>query len=240
MTPDATARPLILLHGALGTSAQLDPLAERLRAASLAVHALDFEGHGLGAPGGRPYRIEHFAGNVLEALERLRHAPPPCLFGYSMGGYVGLHLARHLPDRVAGVFTLGTRPWWTADVAEREVAQLDPDTIRAKVPRFAALLEARHGAAGWPAVLGRTAEMMRALGDRPPLGEADFAAIETRVRIGVGDRDATVSVEESARLARLVPDAELEVFPRTPHPIERVSWDRLARSVQEFAAALPV
>ena len=68
MTPDATARTLLLLHGALGTSVQLEPLTERLRASSFRVHALDFEGHGLGAPGTRPYRIEHFAENVLAAL----------------------------------------------------------------------------------------------------------------------------------------------------------------------------
>ncbi|HYD54291.1 MAG TPA: hypothetical protein VEA99_16770, partial [Gemmatimonadaceae bacterium] len=58
--------------------------------------------------------------------------------------------------------------------------------------------------------------------------------IERRVRVGVGDRDATVPVEECLRLARLLPQGELEVFPRTGHAIERVSWDRLARSVQEF------
>jgi pimeloyl-ACP methyl ester carboxylesterase len=238
MTPDPAARAVLLLHGALGTGGQLEPLAERLRAYRLDVHTLDFEGHGLNAPGSRPYRIEHFAEHALAVLER-RAGAPPAVFGYSMGGYVGLHLARHAPDRIAGVFTLGTKAWWTAEIAAREVGQLDPELIRARVPKFASLLEARHGAAGWPAVLGRTAEMMHALGERPPLTEDDYRAIGPRVRVGVGDRDASVSVEESARLAALVPDGELEVFPRTPHPVERVSWDRLARSVQEFVLALP-
>lgn len=224
---------VLLLHGALGSRTQLEPLADRLRPWA-ATHTLDFEGHGLNAPGARPYRIEHFADNVLDALRAMPSEEPPFVFGYSMGGYVGLYLARHAPTKIAGVFTLGTKPWWSAEVAAREVTQLDPTTIRSKVPKFATLLETRHGAAGWPAVLDRTADMMRALGARPPLGEADYAAITPPVRIGVGDRDATVTVEESLRLVRMLPAGELEVLPATPHPVERVSWDRLARSMHEF------
>ena len=83
----------------------------------------------------------------------------------------------------------------------------------------------------------RTAEMMCHLGERPPLADDDFAAIVCPVRVAVGDRDATVAVEEAARVARTLPAGELEVLPRTPHPIERVSWDRLALSVLEFVTS---
>jgi pimeloyl-ACP methyl ester carboxylesterase len=232
MTPDATAPTILLLHGALGTSAQLEPLAHRLRE-HVRVLSLDFEGHGLTAPGSRPFRIEYFAENAL-ALLRGRHAEPVHLFGYSLGGYVGLHLAHQAPGRIASVFTLGTKPWWSSETAARETAQLDADAIRAKVPKFAALLESRHGVGGWRGVLDRTAEMMRALGSSPVLDETAFGAIQCPVRVGVGDRDATVSVDESLKLARTLPLGELEVFPGTPHPVERVSWKRLVLSVLEF------
>jgi hypothetical protein len=33
---------------------------------------------------------------------------------------------------------------------------------------------------------------------------------------------------------RALPNGELEVYPRTPHPFEKVSVDRLARSLIEF------
>lgn len=234
--PDAPV--VLLLHGALGTGAQLERLAQRLAGRARAV-LVEFEGHGLAAPGARAYRMEHFADNALAALERAHVPGPAHVVGYSMGGYVGLWLARHHPARVASVFTLGTVPWWDPAGAEAEARQLDAVTIRTKVPKFAAALAARHGEAGWPAVLERTAAMMRAMGETPPLAEGDFAAIACPVRVAVGDRDTTAGVEASARLARTLPAGELEVLPRTPHPVERVSWDRLAFSLIEFLTTEP-
>jgi hypothetical protein len=44
----------------------------------------------------------------------------------------------------------------------------------------------------------------------------------------VGDRDATVSVEESAAVSRILPAGELAVLPRTAHPIDALSADALS------------
>ena len=232
----ATSPTILLLHGALGDDEQLAPLVTRITSrAEVVVPTL--EGHGAHAPGEHPYRIERFADATLAALDDAGRSTPVHVFGYSLGGYVALWLARHASPRVASVFTLGTKLAWSPAAAEQEARQLDAVQIRARVPKFAALLERRHGARHWEQVLDRTAEMMRHLGERPPLGDDDFAAIACPVRVAVGDRDATVPVEEAARVARTLPAGELEVLPRTPHPIERVSWDRLALSVLEFTRA---
>ena len=230
----ATLPTILLLHGALGDAEQLAPLVTRL---TTRAHAIvpTLEGHGAEAAGEADYRIERFAAGALGVLDRAGRTDPVHIFGYSLGGYVALWLARHAPSRVASVFTLGTKLAWSPAAAEQETRQLDPAQIRARVPKFAALLERRHGAAQWERVLDRTAEMMRHIGERPPLGDEDFAAIACPVRIAVGDRDATVPVEEAACVARTLPAGELEVLPRTPHPVERVSWDRLALSVLEFS-----
>jgi hypothetical protein len=53
----------------------------------------------------------------------------------------------------------------------------------------------------------------------------------------VGDRDVTVTVEETAAVSRLMPNAELAVLPRTPHPLEQVSLDRLVPLLADFFAA---
>ena len=111
---------------------------------------------------------------------------------------------------------------------------LDPVKIREKVPQFAGMLEARHSGAGWEQVLEKTAEMMMALGQSSPLGDDDFRAIENRVRIGVGDRDATVGPEESAGVYRLLQQGELQVFPGTPHPFEKVWMPMIAEAIREF------
>jgi pimeloyl-ACP methyl ester carboxylesterase len=229
----ATLPTILLLHGALGDAEQLAPLVTRLTTRAEVI-APTLAGHGLDAPGTHAYRVERFADGTLAALDRAGAAAPVHIFGYSLGGYVALWLARHAPSRVAGVFTLGTKLAWTPEGADRETRQLDAAQIRARVPKFAALLERRHGASHWEQVLGRTAEMMHHIGEHPPLGDEDFAAIACPVRVAVGDRDATVPVEEAARVARTLPAGELEVLPGTPHPVERVSWERLALSVLEF------
>ena len=76
--------------------------------------------------------------------------------------------------------------------------------------------------------------MMTALGERRAVTPEILGGISQRVRIGVGDRDAMVTLEESAAAYRSLPQGELEVLPGTPHPLERISPARLARYVTEF------
>jgi pimeloyl-ACP methyl ester carboxylesterase len=225
---------LLLLHAALGASTQFDALAREL-GESFWLHTLDFEGHGGAPPSARPFRIEAFAENVLAFLDR-REIASVDVFGYSMGGYVALYLARTAPERIGRIFTFGTKLRWDPETAAHEVRMLDPEKIRVKVPHFARALEERHRVAGWEAVLEKTAEMMLALGESAPLGDDDFAAITHRVRIGVGDRDATVGPEESAGVFRLLANGELQVFPSTPHPFEKVSMPMIAAEIRAFFA----
>ena len=224
---------LVLLHGALGASSQLDALAEALRP-RFRVHQLDFEGHGDAPPRGRPFRVRQFAENVVELLDAAGIGAAR-LFGYSMGGYVALHLAAQRPDRVARVATLGTKFRWDPETAAREAARLDPDAIRAKVPLFADTLAARHErAGGWERVLAHTADFLRDLGDHPLLTDATLARIESPVRVIVGDRDNTVGVQESAAVAGALRAGSLSVLPDTPHPIERVELPTLVPVLQGF------
>src|SRR5215213_5268683 len=214
-------RVLLLLHGALGASAQFGALGTAL-SKFFRVHTLDFEGHGTEPPRSRPFRMEHFAENIIETLDRA-NVEQADVFGYSMGGYVALHIAAQGSSRIARIATLGTKFQWDPATAAREAARLDPRTIRAKVPRFADLLAARHEqAGGWENLLANTAELLRELGEHPILDEPALARITQPVRVIVGDRDNTVTVEESATAARKLPAGELAVLPRTSHPIEQV------------------
>jgi pimeloyl-ACP methyl ester carboxylesterase len=105
------------------------------------------------------------------------------------------------------------------------------------VPAFAHALAERHtGAGGWEAVLARTAALLTALGDGPPLTPAALAAITCPVRVLVGDRDATLPVAECVEAVRALPHGELGVLPGTPHPLEQVDVGRLAREVAEVYA----
>jgi len=226
-------RDLVLLHGALGASNQLDGLASAL-APHFRVHQLDFEGHANAPPRGRPFRIECFAENVVDLLDALG-INCTSLFGYSMGGYVATYLALQHPDRVDAVATLGTKFRWDPQTAAREASRLDANAIRAKVPRFADTLATRHeNAGGWEAVLAHTGDLLRELGDHPLLSDGDLARVRQRVRVIVGDRDNTVSVEEGATVAHALGVGSLIVLPDTSHPIEQVDLAKLASALREW------
>lgn len=225
---------LILLHGALGDASQLAPLAARL-ASTRRVTVVELEGHGTTPLRDRPFRIESFASSVLEAMDQLGIATAD-FFGYSMGGYIALYLAASAPERVTRVATLATKIAWTPEVAAGESRMLDPAIIRAKVPKFAAALEARHTAAGWERLLACTADLLVELRARPLVTEGLLSSIEQRVRIAVGDRDATVTLDECMAAVRRLRDGELEVYPRTAHPFEKAPVDRIATSLAEFFA----
>ncbi|TND08148.1 MAG: alpha/beta hydrolase [Bacteroidetes bacterium] len=223
---------LLLLHGAIGASDQLLPLKEKL-AAGFENHLFDFPGHGGKALPGEGFSIDHFAKSVLQWMDE-QQFPSIDIFGYSMGGYVGLYLARHYPERVNRVFTLATKFAWDEATAAKEVKMLDPEKIAEKVPKFAQALEKRHAPQDWKLVLRETAAMMQQLGKSPALTDDDFRAIEKPVSIGIGDRDTMVSLEETIHVYRQLPGAELRVFARTPHPVEQVNVDQLADAIGDF------
>lgn len=226
---------LLLLHGALGAQDQFAPLVPLL-ADRFDLHRLDFEGHGAAPLRDRPFRMEHFATNVLDYLTAHDLAQAD-LLGYSMGGYVACTLARARPDLVRRVATLGTKFYWDPETASREVARLDPEKIRAKVPHFARALEARHPASGWETVLRHTRDLLLGLGETGGLRPADVADLALPVRICVGDRDSTVSLAETAEIYRALPQGQLEVLPGTPHEFERVAPARLAATLIDFFAS---
>ncbi len=223
---------LLLLHGALGDRTTLDPLGESLLdRGPLDLHALDFEGHGALAPASRPLRLGHFVENTLDWLQA---RGPAHLFGYSMGGSVALVAAARAPDRVRSVFTLGTKLVWSPDIAAGAITQLDPDVMRAKVPTYAAQLAARHGEAHWESLVRGTAEALVDLGAHPLLDAETMGAIRCPVRVTLGDRDRTVPLDELRTLMASVPTASAQVFPDTPHPLERAPIDALAAAVRAF------
>jgi pimeloyl-ACP methyl ester carboxylesterase len=229
---------IVILHGALGARVQFEPLAEVL-ASHFRVHTMDFEGHGSEPPRERPLRVQHLAENVREFIQA-RGISRAGFFGYSMGGYAALYLAIHHPNQVDRVATLGTKFRWNVETAAREAARLDPVAIRAKVPRFAEALAVRHGrAGGWESVLARTAEFLRDLGEDPPLTDVTLTQVRQPVLIIVGDRDNTVSVDESSAVASTLRAGSLTILEETPHSIEQVALDKLSRVLRSFFSGVP-
>ncbi|OWY20253.1 alpha/beta hydrolase [Sphingobacteriales bacterium UPWRP_1] len=222
---------VILLHGALGSAEQMQPLANLL-SAQYQVFTLNFEGHG-GAPlTGEQFAIPGFANQVHEfiaaqCLEKVN------IFGYSMGGYVGLYLAKQYPEKVAKVATFATKFRWNPGSAAKEAEMLDAGKIEEKVPQFARKLQQVHGEQ-WKQVLELTAAMILNLGAQPDLPIEEIANITVPVLLGLGDSDNMVSLEETGSAYRVLPAGQLMVFPNTPHPFEKVNIQRLATALTDF------
>ncbi|MEL6537481.1 MAG: alpha/beta hydrolase [Bacteroidota bacterium] len=223
---------LLLLHGALGSAALFDPLVPHLEK-HYTLHCLNFAGHG-----GEPipesgYSMPHFADNVVAYLEQ-QGIEQINIFGYSMGGYVGLWLAHRHPQRVGKLFTLATKFDWNPESAAQESRMLNPDKIAEKVPKFAAALEARHSPQDWRQVLLHTKNMMTDLGNEPLLTQEVLKSIAHPCLITVGDQDQMVSHEETLQAAKALPDGEFACMADTPHPIEKVDPTRLSKWIHEY------
>lgn len=218
--------PLLLLHGAIGAPVQLQTIAEILDE-KYAVYTPPFPGHGSTPMPDEPFSIPFFAGFIADYIQKYSLAPVT-IAGYSMGGYVAMYLARHQPELVKRVVTLGTKFYWDTAVAEKETALLQPDTLLAKVPAFAATLEKMHAPGDWKQVLARTEAMLLEMGRQNPLGQEDYAAITVPVTVMRGDRDKMVSMEETLAVYQQLPNARLAVVPGTPHAIELAPEEVLA------------
>jgi pimeloyl-ACP methyl ester carboxylesterase len=212
-------KDLVLLHGAIGAAPQLKPLTELL-AGQFSVHTLNFEGHGGRAIDG-DYSINRFVANLIAYLDENK-LEKISVFGYSMGGYVALKAAALHPGRIEAIITLGTKFQWNPETASNEVRMLNPEKIEEKVPKFAQQLNNLHAPLDWKEVLKGTAQMMVDLGNGSGLTDVEIASIQIPVLIGIGEKDQMVSIEESKRVADLLPNGKMMVFENFQHPIEKV------------------
>lgn len=227
---------ILLLHGALGAASTLEPLKKELLP-FYQVHSFNFSGHGGSEIPQAGFSIELFTQDVLAYLDQ-QQLPAVHIFGYSMGGYVALYLAKLHPEKVKSIFTLATKFNWSPATAEKEIRLLNPEKIQEKVPHFAKALAERHDPQDWKENMIKTADLMQQLGQTPSLPDDDLAQINVPVQVGVGDGDPMVSLEETIKTYRLLPDAKLLVLPATKHPIEVVSVSRLQYEIKEFINGL--
>src|SRR6478752_5665181 len=98
---------LLLLHGALGAKDQFVLLAEKLKD-DFIIHTLSFSAHGGEPIPGTSLSIELYAKDVLYYLHT-QNIEQVNIFGYSMGGYVAMYLAKHNADKIKKIVTLASK-----------------------------------------------------------------------------------------------------------------------------------
>ena len=225
-------QPLLLLHGAIGASDQLKDISATL-VEKYEVHALDFSGHGGKAFPDTPFSIQLFAEEVVEFMKQ-KNISAASVFGYSMGGYVAMYLAKHHSQKINKVITLATKFYWDEKVAEKEGKMLDADVIQQKIPAFAKQLGQRHAPQDWKKILNATQEFLLELGRNNTLRLEDYKDISIPSLLLIGDRDKMITFEETLDVYKQLPNAQLSVLPATPHPIEQVDKTLLSFIITKF------
>jgi pimeloyl-ACP methyl ester carboxylesterase len=210
-------RPLLLLHGFLGSARNVASLARALagRDARWSVVALDLPGHGASPPLPPGADLAALARAVLDSARALAPPPPYTIVGHSLGGRVGLRAGILEPGALAHVTLLDISPTGrppgaeTSRMVEALVAapETAPDRHAVRRHFLAAGLDA--GVADWLILnLERRGERYRWRIDRAALaalhpritGEDLWAAVE-------GGRPYTVHCVRAGR-SGYVPDAD--------------------------------
>jgi pimeloyl-ACP methyl ester carboxylesterase len=225
-------KPLLLLHGALGSADQFDELSMQLRR-DHEVHCLNFSGHGGNDFPEQDFSIGLFGIEVLNYMEE-KKIESASFFGYSMGGYVAMYLAKKLSNKVDSVITLATKFHWDQETAAKEIKMLDAKTIEQKLPAFASQLEQRHAPSDWKLLLEKTSQLLHGLGRKNELKADDYRTINTPSLILLGDHDKMVTLEETVNIYKCMPNSQLGILPNTPHQFEGVDCELLATLIRKF------
>jgi pimeloyl-ACP methyl ester carboxylesterase len=224
-------KELLLLHGALGSKEQFADLQQGL-AGPFKVHTLNFSGHGRRPSHHHAFTIQNFAHEVLDWMNE-NYIKTIDIFGYSMGGYVALWLARFYPERVGKIFTLGTKLKWNAEEVEKEIKMLNPEVTQQKVPAFAQLLVDRHGEHEWKSLMSKTALLLKDLA-HTHLTDQDFIKIQQQVLLSRGGEDNVVTFEETDYAHHLIKNSEFKVYENVGHPIESMPVELLSNEIGRF------
>ena len=214
----ADAPPLLVLHGALGsTSLETDRLVAQWER-SFRVYALDFSGHGASTAAVAQPSWATYAADVSTVLHHLdlRDAR---VFGFSMGGGVALAAAAAHPDRIARVAAHATHVQWTPALVDRMVTPMR-DALDAPTGRWARRLSATHGA-GWRRLVGELVAFTRGLPD-DWISDEVLGSIRQPALVSAGDADRYFEVDHAVHLARTIPTARLWIEPGLDHPIQGV------------------
>lgn len=224
-------RDIILLHGAIGCSKQLDVLDSFL-SEKFVIHRFDFPGHGSKANQASNFSIYNFV-NFLRNYILDSNLIKPFVFGYSMGGYVALTL-ESFENTFDKIMTLNTKFDWSKETAEKEKKMFIPELIEKKVPHFAENLIAMHGDENWKRLLSYHRNLMDDIADENVLNSNLLKKIDKEVLICRSEKDEMVTKSESINVTGKIKGAEYYEIENSRHAIEQIDIEILVNKMNQF------
>jgi len=190
--------PLIVLHGSYMNIPSMGAIIPKL-AETHKVYALELQGHGRTTDIDRPITYQNLADDVAAFMDKVGLAKAD-LFGYSMGGQVGLQMAIRHPAKVnkliaasAAYDLRGWQPVYTAAIPTMTVEMIVGMPFAAEYRKLAPNPD------GFPALV----EKLIALEKEPMAWEEDIKTIKNPVLIIAGDADV-MTLEHSVKMFHLL------------------------------------
>lgn len=219
---------LLFVHGfplSRGTwSRQVDAFQSTHR-----VIAPDLRGLGETEATDGPVPMTRYAADLFALVQHLELGPVT-LVGHSMGGYIALAFAKAYPQVLAGLVLVGTKAGADAPeaaagrraLAARVQAEGSSVVVDAMAPKMlspdntdAAMAQAVHGFMRHATPTG-VASALLGMAERPDL-VTSAGLLHTRTLVMAGTKDTIMPVGESEALARIIPDARLDLIPGAGH-----------------------
>lgn len=225
------APPLIVLHGALGSTALETDRLIRHWEKYFRVFALDFMGHGASSAFEKtPPTWNDFTANVEALIDHVQLADA-ALFGFSMGGGVALEVARRHPNAISRLAVHGVNVRWSESEVAPMTSPMHLDDLEGTF--WARRLAETHGQDRWRSLVRR----MIAFTERLPqssnqMTEIAMSEIKQPTLVSIGDRDRYFDVRHAVHLWRHLPNAHLWVIPGLDHPIQHVDTEAFAARVR--------
>ena len=205
----STGLPVILLHGGMGNS---DHWAHQVRALDkLNVIVIDSRGQGRSTRTRAAPSYDMMAGDVIAVMDQLK-LEKAAIVGWSDGGEIALKLGVLHPERVTRLFIFGAN--YDAKGSKPRAGK-----SYATFDTYAAKCRADYRK------LSKTPKQFDALVQwllpiwRNPMGftQEQLKSITAPTIVADGDHDEIIEMAQIEEMAKLIPNARLEVFKDTSH-----------------------
>ena len=222
-------RPLVLLHGAFMSAKFYPSLAEGRQ-----VIVVDLQGHGRTADVDRPFSFEQMADDVAALLQQLKIGQTD-IFGYSMGGKVGLALTIRHPELVRRLAIFGASYKSFEESLPPELLkvfkEMTPETFAPK--DLKELYEKLSPAPNWTGLAAKILESMKGFQGFSP---EQMKAIQAEVFLSAGDHK-DINIEHLVEMHQMIPKSQLAVFPNTEHLVMMTNPNKVLVQAREFLNA---
>ena len=196
---------------------------------------MDIRGHGRTHNPENYLDLELMSRDVLSLTEEIE-MERPVIFGYSLGGYIGLYMLSKYDPAISGLICHEVKYEWTPSFAEKMSKLFDPELIEKKNPKWAEKLEKIH-IHGWKKLAKEVMEFVKAMAYNR-LNDSDLEKIRCPVMVSAGDRSELVTLEEAIYVYRAIPDSCFFVTPFAKHGINTLPIDIYIQMIEKFIQSL--